>query len=269
MKTKAKAEIGILGGSGFYSLMKKAKEIKVETPYGPPSSKVSLGKIFGKKVAFLPRHSKTHDLPPHRIPYRANIYALKSLGVKRIITVTAGGSLQSKIKPGDFVVLDQFVDRTRGREDTFFIGPVTTHISAAYPYCPQLSRLAVKCGKSLGIKIHPRGTVVVIQGPRFSTQAESEWFTKMGWQVVNMTQYPEVILARELELCYAAIALITDYDVGIVSQKKVKPVSVKEFSKVFQANIEKAVKLVYKMIEKMPQKRICQCRHSLKGARIE
>lgn len=264
-----KAEIGVLGGSGFYSLMRKAKEIKVETPYGSPSGKLSLGEIFGKKVAFLPRHSKTHDLPPHKIPYRANIYALKSLGVRRIVTVTAAGSLQSNIKPGDFVVLDQFVDRTRGREDTFFHGPVTTHISAAYPYCPQLSRLAVKCGKSLGIKIHPRGTVVVIQGPRFSTRAESEWFTKMDWLVVNMTQYPEVILAREAELCYTAIALITDYDVGIVSQKKVKPVSVEEFSKVFKENNEKALKLIYKMIEKMPKRRTCQCRNALKGAKLE
>lgn len=264
-----KTKIGVLGGSGFYSLMEKAKEIKVETPYGPPSGKLSLGEIFGKKVAFLPRHSKTHDLPPHKIPYRANIYALKSLGVRRIVTVTAAGSLQSNIKPGDFVVLDQFVDRTRGREDTFFHGPVTTHISAAYPYCPQLSRLAVKCGKSLGIKIHPRGTVVVIQGPRFSTRAESEWFTKMDWMVVNMTQYPEVILAREAELCYTAIALITDYDVGIVSQKKVKPVSVEEFSKVFKENNEKALKLIYKMIEKMPKKRTCQCRNALKGAKVE
>lgn len=267
--SEIKAEIGVLGGSGFYSLMEDAKEIKVETPYGPPSSKVSWKEIFGKKVAFLPRHSKNHDLPPHKIPYRANIYALKSLGVRRIVTITAAGSLQSKIKPGDFVVLDQFVDRTRGREDTYYSGPITTHISAAYPYCPQLSKLAVKWGKNLGIKIHPRGTVVVIQGPRFSTRAESVWFTKMGWDVVNMTQYPEVILARELQLCYLAIGLITDYDVGIVSQKKVKPVSVEEFAKVFQANIEKAVSLVYKIIEKMPKKRTCQCGESLKGAKVE
>lgn len=264
-----KAEIGVLGGSGFYSLMDKAKEIKVETPYGPPSGKISLGAITSKKVAFLPRHSQTHDLPPHKIPYLANIYALKSLGVKCIITVTAAGSLQPNIKPGDFVVLDQFVDRTKGREDTFFSGPITTHISAAYPYCPQLSKVAVECGKSLGIKIHPRGTVVVIQGPRFSTRAESEWFTKMGWEVVNMTQYPEVILAREMEICYTAIALITDYDVGIVSQKKVKPVSVKAFSKVFKENNKKALKLVYKMIEKIPKKRTCKCHQSLKGARVK
>lgn len=264
-----KASIAVLGGSGFYSLMRNAREIKVETAYGPPSDKVALGMIAGQQVAFLARHHRDHQLPPHEIPYMANIAALKKLGVKQVIAVTAAGSLQPAIKRGDFVVLDQFVDRTKGRKDTFFNGPVTTHISAADPYCPQLSRLAFQAGKELGIKIHPRGTVVVIQGPRFSTKAESEWFTKMGWQVINMTQYPEVILAREKSLCYTGIALITDYDVGLVSQKRVKSVSFKEIGKVFLANISKARKLVYKMIEKMPRRRTCQCRWVLKGARIE
>lgn len=264
-----KAEIGVLGGSGFYSLMKKSEAIKVETPYGPPSDKVSLGEIYGQSVAFLPRHNKNHDLPPHQIPYRANIYALKSLGVQQVITVTAAGSLQPNIHPGDFVVLDQFVDRTKNRADTFFHGPITTHVSAAYPYCPQLSKLAYGCGRKLKIKIHAGGTVVVIQGPRFSTQAESAWFTQMGWQVINMTQYPEVILAREMELCYAAIALITDYDVGLVAQKKVMPVSVAEFSRVFKKNNEKALKLIYQIIKSMPKKRVCTCSQALKGARVE
>lgn len=226
-----KVEIGVLGGSGFYSLTKNAREIKVETPYGSPSGKIFLGEIHSRKIAFIPRHSQTHDLPPHKIPYRANIYALKSLGVERIITVTAAGSLQPNIKPGDFVVLDQFIDRTKNREDTIFSGPITTHVSTAYPYCPQLSKLAFKCGKRLGIEIHPKGTVVVIQGPRFSTRAESEWFTKMGWHVVNMTQYPEVVLAREMELCYAAISLITDYDVGIVAKKKLNRFPLKNSQK--------------------------------------
>ena len=264
-----KVRVGVIGGSGFYSLMEKAKEIKVETPYGLTSGKVCLGKISGQEVAFLARHNPSHDLPPHKIPYQANIYALKSLGVERIITVTAAGSLQPDIHPGDFVVLDQFVDRTKNQEDTFFHGPITTHVSAAYPYCPQLRRLAFNCGQGLQIKIHPQGTVVVIQGPRFSTRAESEWFTKMGWQVVNMTQYPEVILAREMELCYSAVALITDYDVGLVAEKKVKPVSVEDFSRVFRENNEKALKLVYEMIKKMPVRRTCRCGRALKGARVE
>ena len=268
MKTKTKTEIGVLGGSGFYALMKKVKAVKVETPYGSPSDKIALGEIANQRVAFLPRHNKAHGLPPHKIPYRANIYALKSLGVKKIIAVAAAGSLQSDILPGDFVVLDQFIDRTKNRKDTYFDGPVTTHVSAAYPYCPQLSQLVFKCGKKLGIKIHSQGTVVVIQGPRFSTQAESEWFTKMDWQVINMTQYPEAILARELELCYTAIALITDYDVGLVAAKKVEPVSFEKVANVFKTNIDKAQKLICKIIEKMPQKRTCQCSQALKGAKI-
>lgn len=263
-----RAKIGVIGGSGFYSLFKKCEEIKVETPYGAPSGKVALGGIAGHKVAFLPRHSKDHDFPPHKINYRANLYALKSLGVERIVTVTACGSLQAKIKRGDFVVLDQFVDRTSGRLDTFYDGPITTHISAAYPYCPQLSQLAYEVGKKQKIRIHPQGTIVVIQGPRFSTAAESLWFTKMGWDVVNMTQYPEVVLARELEMCYAAIALVTDYDVGIVAREKIKPVTVAEFTKVFKANNEKAQKLIYKMIETWPKERACECGEALEGARI-
>ncbi|MDP3998633.1 MAG: S-methyl-5'-thioadenosine phosphorylase [bacterium] len=263
-----KVEIGVFGGSGFYSLFDKAEEQKVETPYGAPSGKVAIGEISGGKVAFLPRHSKDHDLPPHKINYRANLWAMKSLGVKRLITVTACGSLKSRIKRGDFVVLDQFVDRTCGRRDTFYDGPITTHISTAYPYCPQLSHLAYQTGKKQKIRIHPRGTVVVIGGPRFSTAAESLWFSKMGWDVVNMTQYPEVTLARELEMCYTAIALVTDYDAGISSKEKIPPVSVAEFTKVFQKNNEKAKELLYVMIKNWPRERTCECGKALVGARV-
>lgn len=260
--------IGIIGGSGFYKLFDKCQEIKVDTPYGPPSDKLALGKIAGCKVAFLPRHNKSHDLPPHRINYRANIYALSSLGVDQIFSLTACGSLQKKIKRGDFVVLDQFVDRTNGRNDTFFDGPITTHISTAYPYCPEISKFAYKTSKQMGLSIHPRGTIVVIQGPRFSTAAESHWYTKMDWDVINMTQYPEVTLAREKGMCYLAIALVTDYDAGIVFEEKIKPVTVSEFLKVFKTNNEKALKLIYKMIENWPKKRTCLCQRSLEGARI-
>lgn len=261
-------KIGVIGGSGFYSLFEKCEEQKVETPYGAPSGKVAIGEIAGQKVTFLPRHSKDHDLPPHKINYRANLYALKSLGVERVVTVTACGSLQPKIDRGDFVVLDQFVDRTSGRADTFYDGPVTTHVSTAYPYCPQLSKLAYQVGKIQKIKMHAKGTVVVIQGPRFSTRAESEWFTKMGWDVVNMTQYPEVVLARELEMCYTAIALVTDYDVGVSAKEKIPPVSVAEFTKVFKENNEKAKKFLYKIIENWPKERSCECRKALEGARV-
>ncbi len=262
------AKIGVIGGSGFYKLFDKAEEIKVETPYGPPSGKVAVGKIADQKVVFLPRHSKDHEFPPHKINYRANIFALKSLGIERIVTVTACGSLQAKIKRGDFVVLNQFVDRTSARHDTFYDGPITTHVSTAYPYCAHLSELAQKVGVKEKIKIHPKGTVVVIQGPRFSTAAESLWFTKMGWDVVNMTQYPEVSLARELEMCYAAIALVTDYDAGVLAQEKIKPVSVAEFTKVFKENNEKAQKLLYKMITQWPNEKKCDCGKALAGARV-
>lgn len=265
---KNSAKIGIIGGSGFYNLASNLKEIKVETPFGPPSEKIAIGKIGGLRVAFLPRHNKNHDLPPHQINYRANIWALHFLGVKEIITATACGSLQSEIKPGDFVVLNQFVDRTKARKDTFYNGPIVTHISPANPYCPQLGQAAYKTGKRLGIRIHPQGTVVVINGPRFSTTAESKWFTKMGWDIVNMTQYPEVILAKELEMCYSAVALVTDWDVGLVAGMKVKPVSAEAVAKTFKKNVTGVKKLVGEMIKNWPQKKTCKCQTALQGARF-
>lgn len=268
MKISKKAEIGIIGGSGFYDLVKGLREIKVETPYGPPSEKIAIGTISGKKVAFLPRHNRTHDLPPHKINYRANIWALHSLGVKEIVTVTACGSLQTKIKRGDFVILDQFIDRTRGRIDSFYQGPIVTHISSAQPYCPRLRKLLWKKAKKLKIKSHKNGVVVVINGPRFSTTAESQWFTKSGWSVVNMTQYPEVILARELEMCYSTVALVTDYDAGIIRAGKAKPVSVKVIVDTFKKNINSTKKLFIEMFKDWPEKRDCNCPNALEGARF-
>jgi len=265
---KKQAEIGIIGGSGFYDLASNLKEIKVETPYGSPSDKIALGKIAGKKIAFLPRHHKDHSIPPHKINYRANIYALKSLGVSRILTSHAAGSLQKKIKPGDFVILDQFINRTTGRIDTFYDGPIATHISTAFPYCPQLRSLAIKIGKQMKLPLHEKGTVVIIQGPRYSTAAESIWFTKMGWDLVNMTEYPEVTLARELEMCYCAIAVATDYDSGLVVEGKVKPVSSKQIIEMFSKNISKIKKLMLKMIENWPKQFTCTCQEALKNARF-
>jgi len=262
------AEIGIIGGSGFYDLADSLKEIKVETPYGLISDKVALGKISGKKVAFLPRHHKDHLIPPHQINYRANIWALKSLGVTRILTSHAVGSLQKEIKPGDFVILDQFVDRTRNRVDSFYDGQLVTHISTAFPYCPQLRKLAIAEAKKMKLAVHKKGTVVVIQGPRFSTAAESLWFTKMGWDVINMTEYPEVALAREKEMCYCAIAMATDYDAGLVSEKKVKPVSAKEIVAVFQKNIGNVKKLMLAMIKNWPSEITCGCQNALANSRF-
>jgi 5'-methylthioadenosine phosphorylase len=246
-----KADIGVFGGSGFYSFLDNVEEIEIETPYGKPSDKITLAQIGDKKVAFLPRHAKDHSLPPHTIPYRANLYAMKMLGVKHIIAPTASGSLQVDYKPGDFVICDQFVDRTWGRKDTYFEGPETKHVSPAEPYDESLRKLAVTVCKELGITVHESGTVVVIQGPRFSTKAESRWFSKMGWEVINMTQYPECMLAKELNIPYANIALITDYDAGLEGNEEVKPVTEDEVYRVFKDNNDKVKKVLYTMIEKI------------------
>lgn len=265
----AQAEVGVFGGSGFYSLLGGGREVKVDTPYGEPSDALTIGEIAGRAVAFLPRHGRTHRLPPHRINYRANVWAMKSLGVQWIIGPCAAGSLQPHVKPGEFVICDQFVDRTWGRADTFFDGPVVTHIAGADPYCPTLRVLAADCATALGIPVHGRGTVVVIQGPRFSTRSESRWFQSQGWEVINMTNYPEGVLARELELCYVNISLITDYDVGVEGDKGVEPVTHEAVLKVFQANNEKLRQLVAKMIERLPRTRACSCATALAHARLE
>ena len=246
-----KADIGVFGGSGFYSFLDNVEEYEIDTPYGKPSDKVALATFQGKRVAFIPRHGKDHRFPPHLIPYRANLYAMKQLGVKKIIATTASGSLQPDIKPGDFVVCDQFVDRTWGREDTFFEGPEVKHVSPAHPYCPELRKIAVETGKSLGITIHEKGTVVVIQGPRFSTIAESRWFNKMGWEVINMTQYPECYLARELGICYSNIALITDFDAGLEGRDDIPPVTEGEVLRVFEENNEKVKNMLFEMIRRI------------------
>ncbi|HHV29094.1 S-methyl-5'-thioadenosine phosphorylase [Acetivibrio mesophilus] len=243
-----KADIGVFGGSGFYSFLENVEEIEMETPYGKPSDKIAIATYGDKKIAFLPRHGKNHQFPPHMIPYRANLYAMKKLGVKKILAPTSSGSLQPNIKPGDFVICDQFVDRTTGRKDTFYDGPVTKHISSAHPYCPELRKIAIEVGKDLGITTHEKGTVVVIQGPRFSTVAESRWFNKMGWDVINMTQYPEAYLARELGICYANISLITDYDAGLEGRDDIAPVTEDAVLKVFAENNEKVKNMLFEVI---------------------
>lgn len=260
-------EIGIFGGSGFYKLFDEFEEKVVETPYGAPSDKVAIGTMAGKRVAFMPRHGASHQIPPHMINYRANIWAMKSLGVKRLIAPCAAGSLQTEVKPGMFVICDQFVDRTSGRIDTFYDGPIATHVSSAEPYCPELRKLAVSAGKDCGIPMKDGGTVVVIQGPRFSSKAESAWFTSAGWEVINMTQYPEVHLAKEQELCVVNISLITDYDCGLAGN--VEPVSHSEVVKVFNENNEKLIKLLSKLVESIPSKlENCECFKALSYARL-
>src|SRR3981081_3902454 len=218
----------------------QVEQVSVQTPYGSPSDSIAIGHLGDVRVAFLPRHGPHHRIPPHTINYRANLWAMAQLGVTRIIAPTAAGSLQPHVRPGDFVVCDQFVDRTWGRPDTFYAeGPAVAHVGAADPYCPVMRERAVAEGRGQGVTMHERGTVVVIQGPRFSTRAESRWFSSLGWEVVNMTQYPEAILARELELCYVNISLITDYDVGLEGMPEVAPVSVAEVEKVFAGNTDR------------------------------
>jgi len=244
-----KADIGILGGTGFYSLLENVEEYAISTPYGKPSDKIAIAQIDGKNVAFLPRHGKTHKYPPHMVPYRANLYAMKQLGVSKIIATTASGSLRADIKPGDFVVCDQFVDRTWGRKDTYFEGPEVKHVSAAHPYCSELGKLAIEQGEKLGLKIHHNGTVVVVQGPRFSTVAESRWFSKMGWDIVNMTQYPECILAKELDISYANISLVTDYDAGLEGHPDISPVTADDVLRAYNENSEKVKTLILEMVK--------------------
>jgi len=245
------AEIGVFGGSGFYSLLDDVREIKVDTPYGPPSDSFFLATVGGRKVAFLPRHGRRHTIPPHRINYRANVWAMRSLGVKAVISPCAAGSLQLHVKPGDFVVSDQFVDRTRGREDTFFDGPIVSHLSSAETYDPVLRQLAIETIRDHGIEVHESGTVVVIQGPRFSTKAESKWFTDAGWEVINMTQYPEAWLCRELGMAVVNIALITDYDAGV--HEGTEMVDAQSVLEVFAQNAERIQKVVLDLVGRFPK----------------
>lgn len=244
------AEIGVFGGSGFYSLLENVQEVKVDTPYGAPSDAVFLAEVKGRKVAFLPRHGRHHTLPPHGINYRANVWAMRSLGVKAIISPCAAGSLQNHVAPGSFVVCDQFVDRTNGRKDTFYDGPIVTHVSPADTYDPVLRQLAVETIREHGIEAHDGGTVVVIQGPRFSTKAESKWFHQAGWEVINMTQYPEAYLCRELGMAVVNISLITDYDSGV--HAGTGAVTAHDVLAVFKQNAENIKKVVLDLIGKMP-----------------
>lgn len=262
------AEIGVFGGSGFYSFLDKVEEVKIDTPYGPPSDLIAIGEVAGRKVAFLPRHGRKHSFPPHKINYRANLWAMKELGVTRIISPCAAGSLQRHVKPGDFVVADQYVDRTHGRADTFYEGPTVHHVSPADPYCPVLRQLAIEEIRAHNIPVHERGTIVVINGPRFSTKAESKWFTTMGWEVINMTQYPEAYLARELAMCVVNVSLITDYDSGLVAEGEVSPVTAEEVMHVFHQNAERIRKVIFGLIAKIPTERNCPCPKMLDYAKV-
>lgn len=255
----ADAHVGVLGGSGFYAFLDRVTEVSIETPYGDPSAPVAIGVVGDRRVAFLARHGVGHHLPPHRVNFRANLWALREVGVTRVFAPCAVGSLQPDIHPGDFVVCDQLVDRTWGRPDTFFDGPQVTHTSFADPYCRELRALSVATARAQDLRCHDGGTVVVIQGPRFSTRAESRWFRSAGWHVVNMTQYPEAILARELGMCYAAIALVTDYDTGLEGVDGITPVTMDEVFTTLARNVERTRQLLLEAIPAVRNERSCGC----------
>lgn len=262
MEILHKADIGVFGGSGFYNFLGHVEEVKIDTPYGETSDSVFIGTIGKHQVAFMPRHRRDHSIPPHLVNYRANVWAMKKLGCTRVISPCAAGSLQKEIEPSHFVICDQFVDWTDGRKNTFFEGFPVQHPSPAETYCPQLRELAIKTAKELNISVHEKGTVVVINGPRFSTKAESAFFTRQGWHVINMTAFPEAYLVKEMNMCPLNISLITDYDAGLIGD--VEPVSHEAVLKVFNNNIEKLKALLFQMIEKVPMECSCNCAHSTK-----
>jgi len=257
----SQAEIGVIGGSGFYHLLDEeaTERMHVSTPYGDPSDVLTVGAVAGRTVAFVPRHGAGHTLPPHRINYRANLWALESLGVRRVVAPCASGSLRAELAPGDVVVCDQFIDATRGRrDDTFFDGPAVAHLSAPRPYCAELRAAAAAAAREAGLTAHDGGTVVVVEGPRFSTVAESHRYRQMGGDLLNMTQYPEVVLARELGLCYTALALVTDYDTGL-DESGLAAVTQEDVLRVFAAKVSLLREAVLRLVAALPDHRVCDC----------
>ena len=245
--------IGVFGGSGFYDFLDNPQEVKVETPYGDPAAPYLVGEIDGADVAFLPRHGRDHQFPAHQVPFRANVYGMRELGVTDVIGPCAAGSLQLEFAPGHFVVCDQLVDWTKGRDGSFFDGPELVHLSFADPYSPELRPVALEALAHAGATPHDGGTVVVIEGPRFSTRAESAFFARQGWGVINMTQAPEAQLCRELDLGYVNISVITDYDVGV--EGSIAPVTHEEVLRQFAASVGTLRNAVFRMVPRIAQLR--------------
>lgn len=259
------AKIGIIGGTGLYDpeLLKNVEEMTVRTPYGPPSDSITVGELNGKQIAFLPRHSKKHTIRPTDVNSRANIFALKKIGVQRILAPSTVGSLREEIKPGDVVFVDQFIDRTTRREQSFYTRRQVCHISVAEPMCPELRRSLIEASAEADTRTHATGTYVCIEGPRFSTKAESKMFRMWGADVVGMTLVPECVLAREAEICYSSISTVTDYDVW-----KDEPVSADVILKTMKENVEKVKTIITKTISKLPEERGCKCKGALRNALI-
>ncbi|MFD3437576.1 S-methyl-5'-thioadenosine phosphorylase [Streptomyces sp. NPDC058685] len=268
----ANAEIGVIGGSGFYSFLEDVTEVEVDTPYGSPSDSLFLGEVAGRKVAFLPRHGRGHHLPPHRINYRANLWALRSVGARQVLGPCAVGGLRPDYGPGTLLVPDQLVDRTKAREQTYFDGlplpdgsiPNVVHTTFADPYCPAGRAAALKAARGREWEPVDGGTLVVIEGPRFSTRAESKWFASAGWSVVGMTGHPEAVLARELGLCYTSLTLVTDLDAGAETGEGV---SHTEVLRVFGENVGRLREVLFDAVGALPanEDRDCLCTHAHDG----
>jgi 5'-methylthioadenosine phosphorylase len=258
------AEFAVIGGSGLYALLDGATEHIVDTPYGAPSDAITVAEVGGRTVAFLPRHGRDHRHPPHLIPYRANLWALRSLGVRQILAPCAVGGLRPHLGPGTFVIPDQLIDRTSGRVQTYY-DRGAVHVSFADPYCPAGRATVRKAADEHGIPAEATGTMVVVEGPRFSTRAESRWYAGIGGTVVNMTGHPEAVLARELALCYTTIALVTDLDAGVEGGRSVTQ---EEVFRVFGENTARLRELLLDAIAALPADRSCMCGNALDGIKL-
>ncbi len=260
-----RAKVGVIGGTGLYEIegMTDVREVHVDTPFGDPSDNFVVGKLGGTGVAFLPRHGRGHRILPGEIPARANIYALKSMGVERIIAINSCGSFKEELKPGELLVPDQVIDRTRGRISTFFGDGVVVHVSFADPFCPELSRFLYQCAKEAGADVHMGGTYIAMEGPAFSTRAESRLYKAWGADVVGMTVLPEAKLAREAEICYASICCITDYDSW---REKEAGITADVIVGYMKKNIAMAKQIVKLAVAKLPSRRQCDCLTALQTA---
>ncbi len=259
------ASIGVIGGTGLYEFLDAADEINVDTPFGPPSAPLVIGLVAGRRVAFIPRHGRDHQFPPHRIPYRANLWALRSIGVRQVLAPSAVGSLTVSYQPGTLAVPDQLVDRTSGRIQTYYDEGVAVHVPFADPYCPVGRATAVAAAQASSWPAVTSGTLVIIEGPRFSTRAESRSYAAQGWTLIGMTGHPEAVLARELALCYTTINLVTDTDAGI---EEGEGVTQAEVFRVFGENISRLRQVLVKAIEDLPAERECPCAHALDGIKL-
>ena len=256
-----KVKIGIIGGSGIYDIedVQDVVTVDLDTPFGKPSDKLILGTISGIRFAFLPRHGRGHRISPSELNFRANIHAFKQLGAEKIISISAVGSLKEELKPRDFVIPDQLFDRTKARPCTFFEKGLVAHVGIADPFCPDLSKIAFETAKELKIPVHKGGTYVCIEGPQFSTRAESNVYRQFGFSIIGMTAIPEAKLAREAEICYVTVALVTDYDVW----KEDEEVDVKKVMANLNANSENAKSFIKKILPKLESLRGCECGNAL------